>query len=288
MVGGGKRTLYGGDAETAADAVPDYFANYFTHLPTSVLVGCDLIPADAQRVLDVGCALGKVGRYLKSQRPIEVVGLELMTEAAAVAREYLDDVIVADLDDLPELGEPEGSFDAMLCLDVLEHVVTPERIVRHLLRWVRPGGHVIVSVPNTLHIALVAALLGPPMRFQETSAASVSHHLRFFTLADILAMLDALGLQAQDPIYGVGTDPSPQEGVVGDAAQALGGNRERAIFESRVVQYVMATRLTGSNQGVPNGARAHRLEWRPNQTVPPADLGLDWDATPLPALASST
>ena len=77
-------------------------------------------------MLDVGCALGKFGRLLKSRRDIEVVGVELMAEAAAVAADHLDDVLILDLDETPDLGYPENSFGVLTMLDVVEHLMLPD------------------------------------------------------------------------------------------------------------------------------------------------------------------
>jgi len=42
---------------------------------------------------------------------------------------------------------PQGGFDAVVCLDVLEHVPDPPALVRQLVGWLRPGGHLVVHAP---------------------------------------------------------------------------------------------------------------------------------------------
>lgn len=52
--------------------------------------------------------------------------------------------IVADLHDLPVA---DGSFDAVVCTEVLEHVAEPARVLDELARVLRPGGSLVLTVP---------------------------------------------------------------------------------------------------------------------------------------------
>lgn len=52
--------------------------------------------------------------------------------------------IRSSIDDIPE---PDGSFDAVMCVEVLEHVPDPVRALRELARLLRPGGPLILTAP---------------------------------------------------------------------------------------------------------------------------------------------
>ena len=74
------------------------------------------------------------------------MGLELMPEAAEHARAaHGVDVHVASLEDA---DLPERAYDAVSALHVVEHVPDVAGFLREMARRARPGGHVLVEVPN--------------------------------------------------------------------------------------------------------------------------------------------
>jgi SAM-dependent methyltransferase len=100
------------------------------------------LPAGA-RVLDAGCGSGRTLQELVHYG--EVSGIELNAEAAELARSRgHGEVQIGRLEDLPW---PDGSFDLITCLDVVEHVPDDVAALAELLRVCRPGGWLLVTVP---------------------------------------------------------------------------------------------------------------------------------------------
>src|SRR5207302_3914421 len=119
----------------------------------------DLLPAlpdPLGQVLDVGCATGVTGRLLRPRAPEKLVGIEINPAAAHAAREIYDEVIVGSVEDV--LKDLSGSFDTILCYDVLEHLVDPWGVLEQLARISVPGGRLHVSVPNARHLSLIIDL----------------------------------------------------------------------------------------------------------------------------------
>lgn len=87
------------------------------HARLLALVGSD------KRVLDVGCSSGYLARPLV-ERGCTVVGIEQDEGAASAAREVCEEVLVRDVETL-ELPFPPGSFDVVLCGDLIEHLRGP-------------------------------------------------------------------------------------------------------------------------------------------------------------------
>ena len=109
-----------------------------------------LLPEHASRVLEVGCGTGATLRWLKESGCCQTtVGMELFESAAALARPHVDEVVVGNAEQLVETAFAPESFDLVLCLDVLEHMVEPWAFVAKVDRLLKPGGVLISSIPNT-------------------------------------------------------------------------------------------------------------------------------------------
>lgn len=96
-------------------------------------------------VLEIGCNTGKfLDRVREKTR--RVVGLEFNSQAAAIARSKDLDVRNIDIKSLAT-HEPE-SFDTVCAFQVLEHITDAGEFLRNCLSVLKPGGKLILSVPN--------------------------------------------------------------------------------------------------------------------------------------------
>ena len=154
----------------------------------------ELIDPRGLRILDLGCGGGHNGALLKQAGAREVIGVELHAGAAAQARKRLDAVVQGDLAhlDLARLGDEP--FDAILASDVLEHLAQPEEVLARALTRLRPGGVVVVSLPNVAHVVVFANLL--MKRWPQRSSGIFDRtHLRFFAKRDMVGLLEGAGLR---------------------------------------------------------------------------------------------
>jgi 2-polyprenyl-3-methyl-5-hydroxy-6-metoxy-1,4-benzoquinol methylase len=153
----------------------------------------DLVPVRARRVLDLGCATGRLAGALKERGEVEVVGIEREPAYAAEARERCDRVIEADVQDVPE---GLGRFDCLVAADVLEHLVDPWSALEGYVALLEPGCRAIVSLPNAAHWTTFAALARGswPRRPEGIHDAT---HLRWFTLRDAIELCEGAGLAVE-------------------------------------------------------------------------------------------
>lgn len=95
--------------------------------------------------LDIGCNLGL---YLKSYYGGRKVGVDLSFPILKRLRdqEKCLNLVTADAQSLECFRD--GSFDCILCSEVLEHVPSPERAVKSIERLLKPGGVVLITTPN--------------------------------------------------------------------------------------------------------------------------------------------
>lgn len=131
-----------------------------------------------RRILDVGAADGFLAERL-TQQGWQVTAIERDRELAVLAKQYSCETLIADLNqDVPALP---NSFDAIVCGDVLEHLVSPEDTLEALMRYLVDDGVVIISVPNVAHLYVRFLLLFGRFDYADRGILDRTH-LRFFTL----------------------------------------------------------------------------------------------------------
>jgi len=175
----------------SAAAYETKHSSYFAFARTEVF---PLLPARMDRVLEIGCGTGAtLGALRAAGRCSRTMGIELVEAAAHEAERHVDEVRVGDIE-AADLIPERGSFDAILCLDVLEHLVDPWRAVRRLGDALRPGGVLVASIPNVRNIRVV----GPLVLFgtwKYTDQGQLDRtHLRFFTRASAIELVGCGGL----------------------------------------------------------------------------------------------
>jgi SAM-dependent methyltransferase len=100
-----------------------------------------------QRVLDAGSGSGEFC-FLAQAEGYQVTGIEADPEFTEHARtEYGMDVVTAAVASA-EFGA--GSFDAVTMFHVLEHLPDPVKVLQAIGEWTKPGGVLVVEVPNTI------------------------------------------------------------------------------------------------------------------------------------------
>jgi 2-polyprenyl-3-methyl-5-hydroxy-6-metoxy-1,4-benzoquinol methylase len=155
----------------------------------------DALPRPIGSVLDVGCGSGGVGAALRPIGATRLTGVEVVPEQAELARAHYDEVLAMPVEQA--LEELDGPFDTILCLDVLEHLVDPERVMVALLDLAAPGARLQVSLPNARHVSLMRDLvLRGTFGYTEWGHRDRTH-LRWFTRSDIVAAMERSGWTVQ-------------------------------------------------------------------------------------------
>ena len=118
---------------------------------------------EGSAVLDVGCGGGILAEAM-ARRRAAVTGIDLSEKALKVAELHLLESRLAvsyqyiSVEDLAS-RRPE-SFDVITCMELLEHVPEPARMVEACARLVRPGGQVFFSTINRNPKAYLFAVIG--------------------------------------------------------------------------------------------------------------------------------
>ena len=194
-----------------------------------------LVPRDARRILELGCSNGSLGAALKARQEVEVVGVEYDPGYGSQAARVLDRVIVGDAEAVLASGELSGEFDALVCADVLEHLRDPWTALSRGVSLVRPGGAVVVSLPNVRYARVLVEVFVKGRWPREDWGTFDRTHLRWFTRADAVELLEQAGLRVERV--------QPQEwippGAMGVAARVLARTPLRFLTHG---QYVLLGR----------------------------------------------
>ena len=136
-------------------------------------------------VLDVGCGGGLFLRMLSERGRTQLAGLDSSAEAANLCVRAGVPAVCASLSEPPFAAE---SCAAITMFHVLEHLYDPASYIRAAYLLLRPGGRLIVQVPNAACWQLL--LLG-----ERWNGIDVPRHLIDFRLSDLNLLLDRCGFE---------------------------------------------------------------------------------------------
>jgi SAM-dependent methyltransferase len=104
------------------------------------------VSLENRRILDIGCGIGMYTRAFRRYSP-HVYGIEVELERAIEAIPHATGVVQAAGEAIPF---PANTFDVVFGHEVLEHVIDDRQTVREAVRVTRPGGQIVIFVPNRL------------------------------------------------------------------------------------------------------------------------------------------
>jgi 2-polyprenyl-3-methyl-5-hydroxy-6-metoxy-1,4-benzoquinol methylase len=146
-----------------------------------------------KRVLEAGCASGHVSERLSLQG-CSVVGIEIEAGIVEPAMQWLERVVIGNIEDEALWDELEGEyFDAILFGDVLEHLKDPLKTLREATTHLNPSGTVVISVPNIAHADVKVALIKGAFPYHEDGLLDRTH-IRFFTKDSLLELVRDAGM----------------------------------------------------------------------------------------------
>lgn len=168
--------------------------------PVRLRYVADRVPLEGAKVLDIGCGAGLLSEALAGEGA-RVTAIDLAPELIDVAKlhqleaghqiDYRVQSAEAIADELP------GGFDAVTCMEMLEHVPDPGSVIEACARLLKPGGRLFLSTLNRTPAAFALAIVGA--EYVARLLPKGTHQYRdFIRPAELAAWLRAAGLQLED------------------------------------------------------------------------------------------
>ncbi len=176
----------------------------------------DAIGLRGKRILDVGCGGGLLSEGM-AVRGAEVTGIDLSEKPLGVAKLHLlesgqkVDYRKISVERLAE--EIPGAFDALTCLEMLEHVPDPASIVSACARLVKPGGQVFFSTINRNPKAYLFAVIGAEYLLQMLPKGT-HDFARFIKPSELTRWCKQAGLEP-DELIGMTYNPLTKSYALG-------------------------------------------------------------------------
>ena len=153
------------------------------------------------KVFEMGCAHGRMTKYLKETLGCRVSVAEVDTEAAEVASQWAEKAYVGyeglDFGDVEASSFWHGKdndYDYVIFADVLEHLLQPQEVLRNSKVLLKPGGSIWISIPNIAYNGVIIDLINDKFTYRETGLLD-NTHLRFFTINSLDKMVKKAGFK---------------------------------------------------------------------------------------------
>ncbi len=158
-----------------------------------------------RRILDVAAGAGCAAQRIRDGYPAEVVCNEISPSALRLLTDLGLPAVSFDLDDeQAAIPFADGTFDAVVSLVTIEHLLHPDHHLREIRRILAPDGYLYIAAPNYAAPEYVLPMLvsgravhnplDPEARYEFYS------HVRYFTYRTLLELAVSLGF-APDTVY---------------------------------------------------------------------------------------
>lgn len=217
------------------------------HTSLTVVTG-HIQPGD--RVLDLGCGTGAIGRHLAQRDDGAVIdGLTLSAREAELAAPHYRRVEIANLDDadLTQLFD-RGAYDAIVCADVLEHVHDSARVLRQCHDLLAPAGRMLLSIPNTAYAGLIAELMCGEFRYRDEGLLDATH-VRFFTRRTLQRFLHQCGYAIEHLDVVERSLPASEFRAAFDALPPAVARHLLALPDALTYQFIVVARPLDTDAG---------------------------------------
>jgi len=176
-----------------------------------------------KKLLDIGCGDG-ILYYFISGRVKEIYGLDNDTNALKISEKKYNEIKYFNLND-QFFPYSDKTFDCVTCLDVVEHILDPNLLIRNISKVLTNNGVLIISTPNIRFTDHLIKLIFNGS-FPKTSVDKSQYdggHIHFFTYKDLRSLLEKNNLKV------IG-----EEGII---------NKEKRGWKGQLVEFFLGRKI---------------------------------------------
>lgn len=151
------------------------------------------------RILEFGCAHGRLTRYLNEKKNCNVDIVEIDMESGSEAAKYSNRSLIGE-----ELGDIEKynwldklkdeKYDYIIFADVLEHLHFPDKVLTSCNRLLKSDGSIVMSIPNIAHNSILINLVNDEFNYTQVGLLD-NTHIHFFSYKSLIRMIYECGYQ---------------------------------------------------------------------------------------------
>lgn len=205
----------------------------------------DLIPFDANKIIEVGTGSGAMARAYKEINPnVKYIGVEIAAEYKKLSERYCDYVYLANFEEpSSELINELIDADLIIFSDVLEHMFNPWDVIALLSRHIPPHCSVLASIPNIQHWSIQLGLLNGEFAYMESGLLDRTH-IRFFTKKTMVELFTQNGFLINKIIPRIFDFPNQDLYLaqIKNNAATMNINQDEAVINAATFQIVIESK----------------------------------------------
>jgi glycosyltransferase involved in cell wall biosynthesis len=149
-------------------------------------------------ILEIGYGDGLLLKNLKTKNEVVCFG---MNDPVKGAQETYTGYFKSDLHEgLPDFPEQYKKYDYILLLDIIEHLLNYQDVIGNASKYLKPGGTIIMSIPNFVNIYVRMNILFGRITYEERGLFD-KNHLRIFNLKNARRLIGKFDYEIEKTYY---------------------------------------------------------------------------------------
>lgn len=151
------------------------------------------IPLES-KVLEIGCAHGRMTKYLKETLNCTVDIFEIDEESGQVASQWARKSYLGMDVQHYNPSDFKDTYDYVVFADVLEHLTNPEKVLPDFKQVLKQDGSIWISIPNVAYNGIILELMANKFTYRDVGLLD-NTHLRFFAYHSLKKFVEKAGFK---------------------------------------------------------------------------------------------